>query len=186
MSEYRARRNRGVTEGTPRSPFCSLYAAMPARGYRAVAKRRSAYAAMPVETLRSPFCFLYTAMMSGYRAVAKRRSAYAAITVRTMQSPCVLSRGNQRADFGSPRSLAIRLLSFLHHDDVGVSRRREKKKRLRRDDRRDAAIPLLFSLHRDDVGVSRPREKKGRLRRDACSLRALCVKPCFFFLNKPI
>ena len=64
-----------------------------------------------------------------------------------------------------------------------VSRRREKKGRLRRDDCRDAAItvwgyrgvsgfydpaiPLLHFLRRDDVGVSRRRVKKERLRRDA-------------------
>ena len=58
--------NRGVTEGTPRSPFRFLYTAMMS-GYRAVAKRRGAYAAMPAW---------------GYRAVAKRRSAYAAMYVR--------------------------------------------------------------------------------------------------------
>ena len=51
-------------------------------------------------------------------------------------SPCGLSRGNQRADFGNPRSLAIRLLHFYSavSRKKSVSRRREKKKRLRRDD----------------------------------------------------
>jgi len=55
-------------------------------GYRAVAKRRNAYAAMTVETLRSPFCFLYTAMMWGYRALAKRKGAYAAMHVLSAPS----------------------------------------------------------------------------------------------------
>ncbi|HOH11914.1 MAG TPA: hypothetical protein PK291_01620, partial [Thermotogota bacterium] len=45
------RGNRGVTEGTPRSPFCSLYTAMMSR-YRAVAKRKGAYAAMTVRSYR--------------------------------------------------------------------------------------------------------------------------------------
>ena len=80
----------------------------------------------------------------------------------------------------------------------GVSRRREKKRRLRRDARaglsrgnqRDPAIPLLFSLHRDDVGASRRREKKGRLRRDdrvlcvLCVLCALCANPFFDLWNE--
>jgi len=59
------------------------------QAYRAVARRKSAYATITVwdyrgvtnGTPRSPFCFLYAAMMSGYRAVAKRRSAYAAMPV---------------------------------------------------------------------------------------------------------
>ena len=69
---------RGVTEGTPRSSFCSLYTAMMS-GYRAVAKRRSAYAAMP-----SP---------EAYRAVAKRRCAYAA-----MPSHKILSRSHEKEE----------------------------------------------------------------------------------------
>ena len=124
------RGNRGVTEGTPRSPFCSLY----------------------------------TAMMSWYRAVAKRRGAYAAMIVRSYRG------------VSGFYDLAIRPLLFCPatSSNRSVSRRREKKGRLRRDDRtelsrgnrRDPAIPFLFSLHRDDVEVSRRREKKGRLRRD--------------------
>jgi len=92
-AEMPVRGYRGVTEGTPRSPICSLYTAMMS-GYRAVAKGMGAYAEMPVRgyrgvtsgTPRSPFCSLYTAMMSGYRAVAKRRGAYAAMPLLSVFS----------------------------------------------------------------------------------------------------
>ena len=74
---------------------------------------------------------------------------------------------------------AIRLLSF-----ISVSRRREKKKRLRRDarvglsrgNRRDPAIPLL-----PFISVSRRRKKKKRLRRDDCVDQKSCdrFRSCF-------
>ncbi|OQC30212.1 MAG: hypothetical protein BWX67_01907 [Thermotogae bacterium ADurb.Bin062] len=140
---------RGVTNGTPRSPFCYLYIAMPVPGYRAVARRRSAYAAMPESgyravakrrcayaampkrgyrgvtngTPRSPFCFLYTAMLSGYRAVTRRRSAYAAMPVSGYRAVARRRGAYAAMPAKTPRC-----------PYKSVSRRREKKKRLHRDD----------------------------------------------------
>ena len=71
---------RGVTKGTQRSALCPY-----SKTYRAVAKRRGAYAAMNVwgyrgvteGTPRSALC----PYSKTYRAVAKRRGAYAAMNV---------------------------------------------------------------------------------------------------------
>jgi len=65
--------NRGVTEGTPRSPFCSLYTAMMS-GYRAVAKRKGAYAAMPV--LAVPLCELFSRHANLKVGVPRRSQAF--------------------------------------------------------------------------------------------------------------
>ncbi|OQC31824.1 MAG: hypothetical protein BWX67_00857 [Thermotogae bacterium ADurb.Bin062] len=96
-------------------PFCFLYAAMMSR-YRAVAKRRGAYAAMPrlgmppfsvfsVFSVRNFFCFyknLATLKFGvprrsqGYRAVAQRRSAYAAMTTQRFRKGIIPKRQSGR------------------------------------------------------------------------------------------
>ncbi len=98
---------------------------MPVWGYRAVAKRRSAYAAMPARgyrgategTPRSPFCSFYTAMMSG---VSRRREEKERL------------RRDARVGVSRRREEKERLRRDAR---VGVSRRREEKERLRHDAR---------------------------------------------------
>ena len=109
-------------------------------GYRAVAKRRSAYAAMPVW---------------GYRAVAKRRSAYAAMP----------ARGYRGATEGTPRSPC----SFYTAMMSGVSRRAKRRKRLRRDARGGIAPSRREGALRRDarVGYRAVAKRSERLRHDA-------------------
>jgi len=116
-----------------------------------------------------------------YRTVARRRGAYAAMLCAG------LSRGNQRADFGSPRSLAIRFFKTSRSAHIkayrAVARRRGAYAAmfcagLSRGNQRDPAIPLLFSFNHDDfpktgkhanlkVGV--PKRSQG-LSRETCRL----------------
>ena len=153
--------HRGVTNGTPRSPFCFLYAAMMS-GHRAVAKRRSAYAAMPaLGPAILPFCFLYAAMMSRYRAVAKRRGAYAAMPRLGMPPFSVFSVFSVRNFFCFYKNLAT--LKF------GVPRRSQKGQRQDR-----LKFGALAAPRRRSQGVSLC---------PLCILRVLCAKLRLFFQN---
>ena len=77
----------------------------PGKKYRVVAKRKGAYAAMPVWRYRG----VTSELTSETHEVSRSVFSYSLRRDR----PVGLSRGNQRADFGSPRSLAIRLLVFF-------------------------------------------------------------------------
>ena len=133
---------RGVTEGTPRSAFCILYAAIQS-GYRAVAKRRGAYAAMPVHKSvsrrREKKGRLRRDALMGISRVNQRDSA-----IRSLERPGAPGIFPEIQADWKPARLSF-LPSFLCvlcalcanpvFQDIykSVSRCREKKERLRRD-----------------------------------------------------
>ena len=131
-----------VTEGTPRSAFCILYAAIQS-GYRAVAKRRGAYAAMPVHKSvsrrREKKGRLRRDALMGISRVNQRDSA-----IRSLERPGAPGIFPEIQADWKPARLSF-LPSFLCvlcalcanpvFQDIykSVSRCREKKERLRRD-----------------------------------------------------
>jgi len=144
--------HRGVTEGTPRSPFCSLYTAMPKRGYRAWERR----------TL-----VRHVLALKPYRAVAKKRGAYAAMPLRGYRG--VTSGLTSKAHEVS-RSLpwtAWERLGTLDFSPACLFFFRENAVPSRFFLRVFCALcanPVFQNKHKS---VSRRREKKGCLRRDA-------------------
>ncbi len=163
-------------------------------GYRAVAKRRNVYAAMPSNKnvssgheekgrLRQDTCplralcalranqrfYLWNERKPGYRAVAKRRNAYAAMPSYKSVSRRREKKKRLRSDTCPLRALcALRANQrFYLWNERKPGYRAVAKRR-----NAYAAMPSYKS-------VSRRREKKKRLRRDACPLRALCANPVF-------
>ena len=152
---------RAVTNRTARSPSLYTYIRYQKRdenskAYRAVAKRKGAYAAITVRD--------HHGVSGSYEPAIRFLVGYRAVTNRTARSPSLYT-----------------YIRYQKRDENSKAYRAVAKRR----DAYTAMLALLCALRVNPVfqdmykSVSRRREKKGRLRCDACSSLCPPCEPCF-------